>query len=561
MNDRLKGLLSFLILFVLAAIISQYLRLVDSEIWSFYVSRNSDLSGQTLTGFYWKPLANLLLRVVSSLLLPFGDEAYFRAGRFLWALLFAAQCFLFHRISKRWGFSERTQVIGLALLLSARYYLTESLRVRADHLAMIFLLLFIETLLILRKEKPVNQEKWGWSGGILLFLAVASTPKHLPQALLLLVISTYFLKLRRPVVLRMMGSFVGLIALSIFMFIRVSHNHSLIASVGHSWSESLRAHIFNSENQVFLWDQLFFLFPLWGLSAWGFARALRSWFDGKKIRKDSVRLSFLISTFALLNAIFVFLHPEPHPWYTATTIPFLVLAAMTLIEEVSPSYERYLTPNNVGIVSSLLIGFTLMNIFVGFKGFTQQMRVLNDLDQYASRLKITSYFDSTGLLMRRQHSLPFLTVGHEQDFEQAEKSFHREPPELFIRTGRSSMILPQLAADLDSKFLNVDFYLGLWVRRDFGLAGIVGKDQKISWIVGPQWARDIRKEEILRIVIPGASAGDEKCEVSGPNSCIPKTPHWTIGTQVYLLPDYSITGETEKYGSLDSLFSPSLGYF
>jgi len=440
-------------------VLSQHLRLVDSEIWSLYLAKNWNPLDGHFAGFFWKPLQVLLLRL-TAIFAPGSDSTpqFISFGRYLWSFIFIAQIVFLVRLASRLDLSTPRIIFGGGLLMVSRYYLVESLHVRADTMATLFLTFLVWELIRRRRKREAPQEGTILPLALCAFFVGASSIKFLPQLGLILALgAAFFPELRRKI---FWISFLGVTVLISLMMVSYAFENSretlgiLIRSwfeAGTSWDKYL-------VNLVFVRDQIIFFFPFWIFSGALFLFSVRK-------KDDDSRSNAFLSLFATLNSLVVLIHPEPYPWYAATTIPFHVICLLraTLLPEIAIRLEtrgRWMT--GVG-AALMIIGFT--NAFLNFRGMKTQLRAITDLEAFAGEFSIDSYYDNCGLLSSSKHSLPFISASQNSDILAAEMMFLEDPPEMVIETGRTVLLLPKLAAAYERNYVKDKHNMGIGLKR------------------------------------------------------------------------------------------------
>ncbi len=530
-------------IFALAVLISQQIRLVDSEIWTYYLGRHFEFSASGLNGFFWKPLSNLMLKVLGSLTVSFSDEVYFRLGRVLWASFFLLQALLLNRIAVRLGADIRSRMLGLAILFSTRYYLSESLHIRADHFAILFLLLLFELILDAKNIERRDRNVWVAKASLLAFLTICATPKFLPQVFLLFVCGGIFLRNSgRMLIASSLLCFVGLGAV-VLLFLQSGGSIRQLMPLYRSFSEAMHSSFFASANSIFVWDQVLYLSPLWLLA---FFQVLRV-----KTDKSSSPGAYFLPVFALTNSAIVLIHPEPYPWYAATTLPFLLLAILPILRDLQ-SILKFQKTYRLILLLVFSIALTMsFSVIRRFGGFNTQLELMASLTRYANDLGIENFFDSTGLIQGKRHSLPFLTEGQDFDFEIAVREFHKNSPDLVIRTGRLAHILPRIHQHLNSEYLTVTSELGIWVHKDRALQLSVSRKGELKRMNG----ETINFSEYPFGLLLYFSDSNKQGLLCRTHACPALSQHQS--NQVSALPAPPPLGQV----SLDRIFSPALGYF
>ncbi len=451
------GLVGGLVLALL--FLSQSLRMVDSEIWSFYLAHNWNPFEGSLTGFFWKPLQVLLLRSLSIFSpVEVSMDSFLATGRQFWSLLFSIQLLLIIRIANRLHVSKTMMIFGAGILFLSRYYLVESLRVRADSLAMIFLLVIV--LEMIRSFQKIEDQESSSTSVFLFatFFGVLSTLKFLPQFLFVLILGAYFFKNQRRSILRSSLLNVSSIAIFFGVVALFPEGRQIVTNVFRSLGAAGSSIEKYQENLPFVFDQLVYLFPFWILEGFLLFRSMKN-------QSTDGRINGFLASFALTHSLVVLLHPEPFPWYAATTLPIHVLCVLRAIHcfGLYPTFQKF--GWKVPAIGFLLMLLGFLNAFRNFPGMKDQTQAIQDLSRLSHLMEVKTYYDNCGLISDKRHTLPFITASQDFDLMVAEQMFRDSPPDLIIISGRTTLLLPKISDILEREY-EIDSQLhGIMIRK------------------------------------------------------------------------------------------------
>lgn len=426
-----------------------------SEFWSITASKGFGSLHSDNLHIYYKSLFYFLLSLIFQFDLT--NIEHIQTARLLFGLLaffnFALIIKNIHLITK----SDRQAWIFSFFLLSFHIFTYRIFRVRADLLASSFVLLAY-TRINLEYTKRLIKKSWDPVLFTFFSLAFLSTPKSFYMIFMMLIYRGYLLKdsHSKAVMLKFGGLYLLLPAGVLLVISGLAYELELVVEGPYTLAFEYYINSLKNIGSVDHWSEV-----ISSLAA-NFIHYLIICFGFFLLYKKRTELSplfFAQGLLAIMAILIIAIHPEHQGYFIAQYIPFVSLPLLFVLNEKT---------NKKVLSFALVIGFCTPLVLIHPKSWylsnKEQFRAISQLEEITDYVSNATYFDSMGLLPRKNAQMWFLGPNDPRGRQLASKLVRDTKPDFIFYTPKVSLVNQELLSLLHSDYQQLN--PSIYVNRD-----------------------------------------------------------------------------------------------
>lgn len=449
-------------------LISRNYYISHSEFWSISLSQLfGQWQGESFS-LYYKIIFSGLLKLL--FFFDLNSTEHHLMARTIFGIIASINLILICSSLSSITGNRLTGVLFSLLLLSLPQFTFQIFRVRADTLAMTFLILYflLHTRWSIKKTGSLIRFLMSIS---LLFLALLTTPKSIYGVVVLaiytLIIQPDIKKIRTQTRF-LFYIFLTPIALGVFALAQLI-NYGMIDNNPVSMALDYHLRSMSTWGDINSWGHLIRLLktnpmPFIGLSIL-YIFYIYHW---KKMNTHERG----VATISLLSLLIILIHPDKWPYFFCHYLPFILMPLALFLYN-----QQKLIKTKIFFVLCLLNPLITTLPLTNYTSNAEQLRVITKLERFFIDNNIKNYFDSTGLLPRIPSHFWFLGPNDPATRLYTLSNLENNQPDAILFTGKVSLATPEIFITLYEHYYQEG--QDIWLLKHFK-GHIKNKDNLLS---------------------------------------------------------------------------------